>query len=85
MNFGSVFFPSSLTLPIAETQMAEDKYQSVQVNLQEEVAALKKEVLTLHGEVASLERRLKDTEKQKMDIVVRLAEVPGGTDYMLPI
>lgn len=39
---------------------------------------LKKEAVTLHQEVASLERKLESTEKQRKDVLVRLADAVKG-------
>ena len=54
--------------------MAEHRKNSLQSALQEEAAALKKETVTLHQEVSSLERKLETTEKQRKDVLVRLAD-----------
>lgn len=58
--------------------MAEDKKNSLQAALQAEAAALKKEATTLHQEVASLEMKLESTEKQRKDVLVRLADAIKG-------
>lgn len=40
--------------------------------------SLKEEAMTLHQEVASLERKLESTDKQRKDVLVRLADAVKG-------
>lgn len=45
--------------------------------------SLKEEAMRLQQEVASLERKLESTEKQRKDVLVRLADAAKG--HFLPI
>lgn len=53
--------------------MKEGRRGSLESALKAEVIAFKEENVTLHGKVTALEKTLESTEKQRKDVMVRLA------------
>lgn len=67
-------FPFPLPSPAAEWLQAEAKHICHQIALEKEATERQEEAVALRQEVASLKRKLEMLEKERKDVLVRLAD-----------